>query len=403
MWETFIAAPAKKKAGAGYNELDRELLFKYCEEITGDGDVPLIRRCLTAKGKLRVNRALARRVFDALLAALEQKAFPYNFAQVPHLDENFPKGMTLGGVEEARFLFVVCLWMRGGIKSTTAFKQLARVWEARANIFDPRYVAARKNSKKLVREISELLQACGLKYRSGMAYAPYEWVSNLTKLEYYWHGDPRQLFYGEGATWEDAYARIISTYSGNGGKFDPDSPNGFLGFREKMASMLGFFLADRGLLDSESFPIPVDFHVMRVIVECGIIELPDSWTGYESDWRQLAQLIRGLTQQYCEKEERDWRRLGDALWLLSGNVCNLYPGNTSVVGEYNARQTSVDSRELMWTPMLSIKYWQTCGQCPIEQFCKHCVPSALYYRQGRLDIRGKHTKPQGLFSEIDAG
>jgi len=346
------------------------------------------------KSRFKVNRRRANQVFGALLEALDRNQFPYNFAEVPHLDSNFPNNVEFGGVEEAIFLFVVCFWMRGGIKSIAAFKALAKVHEERKELFCPAFIADHPEPNSLASDISDLLRACGLSYRSSATSptsAPREWIEDLTKLHRFWQSDPRNLLL-DATSIEEVYDRMLIRRTASG-KFDANNCNGLLGFREKMVSMIVFFWADRGLLEQASFPVPVDFHVLRLAVACELVVLPEDWDGYESDWKQLADVVRTLTQSYCTKTGQSWLRLCDALWLLSGNVCHRHPDNTSIVGKYEARRTKIDPINFSWNSRWSQIYLNTCARCPAERWCVHAVPSAYYYRRGQLHIRGPRTKP----------
>lgn len=65
-------------------------------------------------------------VLDKLLSTLQAGEFPYNLADArsPHIPENMPTTLERGGREHAMFHFACCYYMRGGIKSFTAYTRL---------------------------------------------------------------------------------------------------------------------------------------------------------------------------------------------------------------------------------------------------------------------------------------
>ena len=72
--------------------------------------------------KYVIKRTKAYEVFDKLMYAYQHKKFPYNLptAQPPQIIENMPKGLVFRTREHACYLFCLCYYMRGEIRSDVA-------------------------------------------------------------------------------------------------------------------------------------------------------------------------------------------------------------------------------------------------------------------------------------------
>jgi len=326
-------------------------------------------------------------VFGRLLAALAHKEYPYDRTEEPQVHSNLPPSLPLGKVEHARFLFYACLYMRGGIKSDEAIRRMSQLYGRHPSLFDP--FSFSKRYKGDVERVAGSLSDSGLGFGSGRVGG--YWVLNSRKLARFWSGDPRMLFGGV-SDYRGACERII-----NGGLFSEDSSHGFLGFREKMVSMLIHFLAREGMIESILFPPPVDFHILRVVLEHEVITVHDVKPEENIFKLQLTDAVRALLVQYCEQHKADPLELGAALWLLSRTLCKLHPGNgTRRVGEYWARRIVLVPVEVHWSSTQTRRYERGCGRCPVQGTCRFLIPSLPYYVKGRVEIRGFRRQPPQL-------
>jgi len=102
-------------------------------------------------------------VLNRLMAAFNNGQYPYNqpWARAPQIPENLPKNLILGSSEHAVFLFCLCYHMRGGIDSETATKSLAKLYDARPEIFIPE-----KGMEQRPETITKYLQEVGLGFQS---------------------------------------------------------------------------------------------------------------------------------------------------------------------------------------------------------------------------------------------
>lgn len=330
-------------------------------------------------------------IFERLLQALKKKEYPYNIALLPQRKENLPDTILYGSREHALFLFAACFWMRG-TRSETAFRGLRIIYEKYPGLFLPEgYPSNGKGNDGMAEIIHHVLsnranpQALAFKSEEISRF----WPLNFAKLHRFWGSDPTNLLRGT-HDYHEYYHRMV-----NGGNISPDNPNGFWGFREKMASMFAYFIADAGMVDPSLFPVPVDFHVLRVLVSHQILV---SDNPLETNFRTEAALqqVRNTVVDYCDKYGESPLALSDALWLLSMLICANNPENAAQRGKYRARKTKIVHKSARWAEQRTLRaYMSSCGSCPAP--CVYNISSAEYYLKGRLKISSTRTTPPTLF------
>jgi len=77
-------------------------------------------------------------------------------------------------------------------------------------------------------------------------------------------------------------------------------------------------------LDPFLFPIPIDFHVLRIIFSNSALTVefePGDKTGNGFYREKVLELARKLFVDYCHKHDADPVQLCEALWLLSDRQC----------------------------------------------------------------------------------
>ncbi|MBI2063012.1 MAG: hypothetical protein HYT61_02095 [Candidatus Yanofskybacteria bacterium] len=321
------------------------------------------------------------------MAAFDTGQYPFDkpWAKPPQIPENMPRNLTLGSKEHPLFLFCLCYHMRGGIDSITAIKSLAKLYETKPEIFVPE-----NGMNRDPQEITGFLREVGLGFQSreiGRA-----WVENFKMLVRYWDSSPVKLLEGV-ETYEEACERIRNKLVKKNRIENKNS--GFLGFQEKMVSMLIHFLMEAGFIDSFHFPPPVDFHVLRTMFGHEIL-LIEEWDKDNYNKKTLS-LIRELLSGYLLKYNVNPLRLCEAMWIISRTLCSQHPGNISNVGDYEARKTTIKPIDITWNRSQVNSYFRTCGSCPIERTCKFNIPSAYYYITGNIVIRGTRQKPPQEF------
>ncbi len=338
-----------------------------------------------------INWDLAESVFGTLLQALKEGRYPYNVVKPPQRPENMPNNLVWGSVEHARFLFCVCYYMRGGIESETAILALARLYANKPEIFVPKSFAQLLEPDNEASKISELLAQYGLNYNA--THIGRYWIHNFIKLERGWQGNPANLFTGVSG-YDEICRRVINKRDKEKGS---QKNHGFYGFREKMVSMIIHFLMDAEIIQPFVFPVPVDFHVLRVLVANELLVVNGSQAGDDLYTNDLQAAARRLTDTYCRQHAVDALRLGDALWLLSGSLCHLHPGNQMKVGDRNGRQTELTRLRVVWNKSQTERFLRSCHLCPITGSCRHNIASAPYYVQGKLKILGPRGVPDQSF------
>ena len=342
--------------------------------------------------KFRINYQRTKTVFDMILVAYNERRYPFNLpeAKLPQREENMPKTLKFGSREHALFFFHACYYMRGGIKSDIALFNLSRVYDAYSFIFLPETFKNlnEDNLESYARSVREKLDRFDLGYNSKETARI--WSLNAKKLYDFWDSNPLNLIKGV-KNYNEACARIK-----NGG-FSLENRNGFLGFREKMVSMLLYFYLDADLIDPFHFPIPIDFHVMRIMVSHELIYVEGEKGSKENLLSErFLKKIRETVIKYSKQEGINPINLCSALWTFSRILCSKQPGNRSEIGRYKARNTQVKEKVINWTSADVSLYEARCGLCLVSDTCLYNIPSANYYRRGELLIRSaREESPQG--------
>jgi hypothetical protein len=333
-----------------------------------------------------VDTAKAEYVLGKLLNAFLGKTYPYNLpdAVPPQTPQNMPETLILGTREHALFLFCLCYYMRGGIKSHTAAKLLSKLYDNNPLIFLPE-----KRGSFSPSFVSNALKEVGLGFNADEIGDA--WLDNFNRLDVLWGSNPVNIFNGI-STYEEACERIQ-----NRGKKKHVVENGFRGFQEKMVSMLTYFLMDAGFIDRWHFPIPIDFHVLRVVFAHEIITSAEP--GYNGFYtKEVLAATRQLFLDYCRNHNVDPLRLCDAVWLYSGLMCSLHPGNQSRIEEERKGRKTIVVPMLKWSRrQIRTCNEQACGQCFIRDTCRWCVPSADYYIRGVISLRAERDDPPQIF------
>lgn len=319
-------------------------------------------------------------VLDTLISALANNSYPYNLEStvLPQDHQHLPKNLEIGSKQHAMFLFTSCYYMRGGNKSVDAFKGLARLYTSNPEVFDPR-IAKDLDPDSLV----PMLKQSGLGYHS---VVPRQWVMNANTLCQHYDGNPINIYNGV-TDYQTCVDRIIKK---------GDNP-GFKGFREKMVSMLTYYLMDEDMIPYFDFPPPVDLHLMRVSIANELVR----FEGYAEHDNllspELLSTMREYFYNYAVKKKINVLRLADAVWLLSQSLCGNQPGNITL--EPFGRTSRKTRSAFLLAKPVSIDnnsqreaYRKTCGSCPIESTCEWNVPGKYYFMQDRLFRRNKRIR-----------
>ncbi len=324
---------------------------------------------------------------ETLLEARSNNEFPYGLdsANLPQDERNMPSELPRGGREHANFLWATCYYMRGGIKSTAAFAALSDIYRDEPSLFDP-LIAETEDPIR----VTELLQSNGLAFNAtGIGNA---WVENARRMADLYDGDPRNLFQ-DAKRYEDVLHKVKNSKKGRG----------FIGFQEKMVSMITYYLMDADLIPYFDFPLPVDFHVLRVSAANEIITFENVPEDSDIYSEQTLATLRNMYHDYSVTHGVSQLDVCNAVWSLSSAICGSQPGNIMLEpnkGEgRKGRSTHIIPLPIdLNSPQQLAMYERSCGLCPLEQSCEKNMPSKEYYVRGRATL-----SPRVRFESVDTG
>lgn len=326
------------------------------------------RRDTLVDGKLELaSKDYTYKVIDIIIDSYLNDLPPYNNAIMPQTFK--PDSLSAGGNyyqqhEHAMYFWNICSYMSGRIKSDVAFKRMTNIFNQNSNFFDSNFL-----SDADPEFIANILKENGLGRQNQVAN---NLIENAKRLVDNYGGDPRNIFNGA-VNYEECVRRIKN----NNGQ-------GFLGFREKMTSMIIYYYIDQGLISGINFPVPVDFHVQRIAFATRMID-SDGASFYGS--AKINDQLRELFSDYINDRGIDPLDLTNSVWLLSSNLCNKSIGNLSAMTDSGAR---AKYNELDKDSLYHSETWnRSCGKCAIESFCQYYIPSADYYSNGIIAPRKK--------------
>lgn len=319
-------------------------------------------------------------VLGTLLDAYDLGQYPYNqdHVRLPHDPRHMPKTLERGTRDHAMLLWNVCYYMRGGIKSVDAFKRLSSMYDDRPDLFKPELAC-----KTDPAEIADELKQHGLGFQGTVSQ---QWVVNSQRLTDRYEGDPRKIF-TDIETYDDCLALIKNQ----------SKERGFIGFQEKMTSMITYYLMDEGMIQPFMFPIPVDLHVMRVSIANKMVTFPNAEPGTNLYTPELLATLRKLYVDYAIRKYANPLRLCDAVWMLSESSCGTHPGNVTLEpfgrDKRNGRSTILIPKQVdIEDPRQQAAYDASCRSCPLEETCEYNIPGKQYYVAGGIVIRGRRTR-----------
>lgn len=384
---------------------DSPFLFHYEDQVSTSPTAPELHapddyepEVLLPTGEkvfISVDKEHAYPILDTLLTAYENNESPYNLDRVrlPHDPRHMPKTLEYKSTDHAMFLFNVCYYMRGGIKSNDAVKRMSTIYDAYPELFNSEY-AAEVNPA----ELEDILTQHGLGFQTTVAK---QWVENSQRMQDRYGGDPRNIF------------QNVTTYEQSQDLVQNKAGKGFVGFQEKMTSMIIYYLMDEELIEPFNFPIPIDLHVMRVSIANEMIRFTNIDGeplpyGTNLFTKETLAALRGLYLDYAEERNVNPLRLCDAVWMLSESSCGRHPGNTTVepLGRKhrNGRNTYLLPKQVDTTSASQQKaYAESCAMCPIENTCELNIPGTQYYVGGNIIVRGRRLRfPLSIVTKDDA-
>ena len=308
-------------------------------------------------------------LLGTLLPIYRDDEFPYylNRARLPQDVRHMPPEANLprGSTEHARFLFYSNHFMRGNIRSVDAFKRLSRVYLDHPEVFDPWYASDMDKN-----ELRQILADNWLG-RDGTKI-PGNWIENSRRLVEQFDGDPWKIIEGE-----TDYEQILDKVANKNGR-------GFIGFQEKMTSMLIYYLVDARPELYFDFPLPTDFHVLRVSAANEVITFENVPEDGNIVSPQTLTMLREMYHDYSLQYGVSQIDIANAVWLYSSALCSRQPGNKATEKGGYARKTIIESATIDYiaNPKQLAVFNRTCGQCALRGTCTSNIPSKPYYRTG---------------------
>lgn len=306
-------------------------------------------------------------ILDVLVDGYKNRLPPYDEAILPQKYK--PDSLLLDGDHykdpmHAMYFWNICSYMQGGVKTDLAFKKLTEIFNENPSLFDCHFLAQSEPN-----DIADKLKNYGLgRHHSAAGH----WVKNAKILVDQYGGDPRNIFNGV-TSYEDCVERIKHTK-----KHKNIEESGFNGFQKKMTSMILYFYMNEGLIPDVNFPMPVDFHALRVVLATKMVTVePRDFYTYN---HVVEDSLRELFKNYLKDRDVDPIDLTNCIWLLSSNLCNKCVGNHSSDSPKGINFREMSNEELRQ----SIPWLRSCGRCLVEKYCRLYIPSEPYYDKGAI-------------------
>lgn len=334
-----------------------------------------------------IDYSRAKEIFALMLERYQGKRYPFQ-----NMEEDLPQHLVLAEVTAdplrlARHLFFSCHYMRGTVISSHAFRVLNDLQKESPWLFTEDIL--------VLTTPLQVSQALGSKIKWHQEAIGKAWLQNARTLHREWKGDPRNIFRGVKSK-ETLYRRVM------GRKYRPKEPNrytGFIGFQEKMTSMLAYFLEATGLIEPNPLSAPIDFHHFRVYLATGMINVTESEVRYEK--------VKRLGIQLAERLQRDFGlsqvEYGDVIWLWSLRSCRRSPHNRTIEVEHaESRRLTREVVPVVWSPNQIGAHERTCGRCYIADHCSFGIPAGIYYKSGVFRLIPRMSPPQGnIFAAVE--
>lgn len=334
------------------------------------------------------NHRRIRAGLDALMESFYAGRYPFSRGDMefPQDEVNMPVDLPRGGVEEAHYWVWVCNYMLGATDSMmmarhVAFKLYPRYRELLFN-----WDSLEKQSPAAV---SKMLQDAELKFRSSEDEIPKGAIENAKRINKRWDGNILNAFEEAGTSWRKLYRLLKATKKGEG----------LVGYRDKMVSMLAFYLMRRKIVPYFPMPPQVDFHVMRVFWSCNMV-VPSKLNGEEvSELKahvipKFAEAISEILYDYILETNCNWLDLSDALWTQSRVRCKLSPSNSMSRGK---DAEMVLKKPIVWSDNMIKRFKNSCEGCELALMCTSAISHGHYYGEGPtlLKIVGPREEPPG--------
>jgi hypothetical protein len=316
--------------------------------------------------------------------------------------------------DKANFFLYASLLQRGGLFGEDSFKWLCVLHKKFPGLFSPETIVRDKITSDHIEncfvEITpEILNGNGVgKLGAGsLSYKIKEhakcWHDNSVILNQWWGGNLLNVYWGV-SEFEEAFRRIDYKRT----------KVGLTGMRRKIFSLLTIWLQEKNLIPIFPTPIPVDFHAMRILWQTDAINMrgwakkfeatkdkyPKELTGEASVYirEEIPDQIALWSQKFLWKNQLSHMIINPALWVLSRMLCAEHLQTSSLKdGREFFTVQKLETHPHLW----SKNRQNPCEFCPIESFCKWCIPSSPYYKIGWLVRIKRVNHPQSRLTGVN--
>lgn len=309
-------------------------------------------------------------IVGVLLERYRNNDFPYYLdgARLPQDVRHMPteKDLPRGSIAHGNFLFYSGHFMRGTIRSVDAFRRLSRVYLDHPKVFDPHFAKDMDEE-----ELRQIFAENWLGWDNSKV--PRYWIENSRRLAERYGCNAWTIIEGE-TDYRRIQTKMCNDMNGSG----------FIGFQEKMASMIIYYFVDARPELYFDFPLPSDFHVLRVLSSNEAITFESVPENHDILSSQTMAMIRLICHDYSVTHGISQVEVADALWLYSSSLCNRQPGNKAKEVSGHARWTIIEPAKVDFAknPSQLEAFTRTCGLCALRQTCTSNLPSKYYYRKG---------------------
>ena len=328
-------------------------------------------------------------MLDRLLFLQKVSVYPFNRTDAVVPQTLIPDELRLDKKRLANFYFFACIYMRGGITSSTAFKLLLEILHENPWMFEPREVV-----KRTVEEATQILKD---KIGWDSKNAGQFWHKNAQLLVDNWSGEHLNVIIAT-KNYDDALRFYVN-------KNKKDKPfkgsdqreQGFWGHQHKMASMQVYFADWDGLyLARFNYPGPVDFHNYRFFISNGSV-IVFSNTESVSFGEKYSKPIREVLMEYILSRKVDPLELADAIWLYSLLMCGESPYTVTKEMVYDHKTEKMDVKRrkaplfthggvedekwdmMKWASRKRRSLDRSCHVCAFNLECEFAIPAGPYY------------------------
>lgn len=322
-----------------------------------------------------------------LLQMMRDAVYPFNRDDAKVPQKLIPDELRQDKKALSLFYFFACIYMRGGIVSSTAFKLLMKVRNDYPWMFIPEEVQQHD-----VAEVRHILK----KYIGWDSKTAGEfWHRNAILIVKNWDGNPLNII-KELRSYDDAVRFYVNkNKKGKPFKGEDGREQGFWGHQHKMASMQLYFIDWEGLLTTRfNYPGPVDFHNYRFFLTTESVILIDAGRSVSFS-EKISAPVRDALMEFLQTSGEDPLDVADVIWLFSLLMCGESPhtqtrelkkGSFAPLFDFSKQHLPWDVSQ--WSQNKKTGLDRTCHVCAFNQKCKFAIPAGPYYgkrKSGRND------------------